>query len=148
MLVQRGVLTQEQLEAILSRQAETDQPFGAVALELCGISEQELWQACDQQAAGFLPHVELACEPNDPRALQALPADQAWRMSALPLRYEKENLVIAITAERVQQTTRDLRERFGENVQFVIADQPQIEVYIRRRYDYSPAATADTVTVN
>lgn len=148
MLVQRGVLTQEQLEAILSRQAETGQPFGAVALELCGINEQEVWEACDRQAAGFLPRVELACEPNDPRALEAISAEQAMDLVALPLRYEKQSLLIAVSDSHLRDTVRALRERFGEDVQFVIADPDQIKLFICRRYQYEPPIASNTISSN
>ena len=134
LLIQRGVLSQDQLEAILTRQAETGEPFGTVALELYGVNEDEVWRACGQQMAAFLPHVELACEPNEPAALGALSAEEAWALCVLPLRYEKDGLVIAATAARLPEAM----SRFGDEAPFVIAERHQIETFIQRRYHYQP----------
>lgn len=133
-LVQRGVLREEQAQAILRRQQEAHQPFGKLAYQMYNVDERDVWAAWAEQVGHFCQHVDLACEQNDPAVIELVSAQQAWKLHILPLRYELGELVVATTIIDLPEAMATLQETVGKPVRFVIPDRRQLEQYIIKRY--------------
>lgn len=136
LLVQRGVLSESQVQLILERQKQLHKPFGKIAHEQFGVDERDVWAAWAQQVGFFCQHVDLACEPNDPATLDVIDAQHAWQHHALPLRYESGELVVATTITDLPEAMTLLQRTLGHGspVRFVIPDRRQLEQFIIKRY--------------
>lgn len=135
LLVQRGVLTHEQVDRILDLQQQQHKPFGKLARELFHVDDLEIWSAWAEQVGYFCQHVDLACEPNDPAVLELVLPREAWALHILPLRHELGELVVATTITDLPEAMALLNQRLDKPIRFVVPDRRQLEQYIIRRYE-------------
>ncbi len=133
-LVSRGLLDPEQVDAILAAQRRRHQPFGKLAHELFGVSEVEVWHAWAQQVGPLCQRVDLAVEPNDAHVLDLITADEARRMHLLPLRFEFGELICASTVIDLPEAMTVLQKRTAAPIHFVLAERKQLDRYIDLRY--------------
>lgn len=134
-LVQRGVLREEQAQAILRAQQSEHKPFGKLAWRMYHVDERDIWSAWAEQVGHFCQHVDLACEPNDPAVLDLIEADQAWSLHILPLRIDLGELVVATTITDLPEAMALLDSRTDRTIRFVIPDRRQLERYIIERFE-------------
>jgi len=133
-LVQRGVLREEQAQAILRRQQEVKKPFGKLAYQMYNIDERDVWSAWAEQVGHFCQHVDLACEQHDPELIDLITAQQAWSMHLLPLRIEMGEVVVATTITDLPEAMSILQKKVDQPIRFVIPDRRQLERYIIERF--------------
>lgn len=133
-LVQRGVMTDEQVEAVVAEQKRQRKPFGKIASEMFGVPEREVHRAWAAQTGRFCQHVDLACEPNDLNLIHMLTEAEAWAVRALPLRVETGELVVATTVIDLPEAMAMLREKVRWPIRFVLADRKQLEHFLGHRY--------------
>ncbi len=134
LLMRRGLLTAEQVDAILTEQKHAHQPFGKLAHEMFGVPEREIWDAWAQQVGHLCPRVDLAVEPNDAHVLGLITSDEASRIRALPLRFEYGELVCATTVIDLPEAAATLQQRTRAPIRFVIAERMQLDRYVAQRY--------------
>lgn len=141
LLVERGVLTQDQIEQVIARQSQTGRPFGKLAVEMFDVDEAEVWRAWANHIQDRCPRVDVACEPKDPAARQVLAADYAWTHRILPLRFERGRLICATTATDLPNAMAFIQPQRDDVVHFVLTDRHQLEHFIMRGYelDSTPA---------
>ena len=133
-LVQRGVLKQEQADAILRRQAQAHKPFGKLAYQMYNVDERDVWSAWAEQVGHFCQRVDLACEENDPGVLDVVSPEEAWMLHVLPLRREMGELVAATTITDLPEAMALLQRRLDAPPRFVIPERRQLEQFIIGRY--------------
>ena len=63
LLVAQGVMTEREVERVLSRQKQDGRPFGALAEEICGIDPSLIEAAWITYFAGRLPAPVIAAPP-------------------------------------------------------------------------------------
>src|SRR3954469_18598629 len=98
LLIERGALSQEQVEAILSRQQQTGQPFGQLAITMYNVRMVDVWRAIASQRKEELMRIDLDTAPTaEAAALELVPGRLAWASRVLPLRLEGEKLICATT---------------------------------------------------
>jgi len=134
LLVERGVMSAEQVRQVLELQRKVRKPFGKLAVDLFGVAESEIWFAWAEQVGQFCPKVDLACEPNDAAVLKLLTPREAWLNHALPLRVDHGELRVATTITDLPEAAVLLRQRTDQPLGFVIADRRQLEQFIVKRY--------------
>jgi len=134
-LVQRGVLRDEQAQAILRQQENTRQPFGKLACRMYNVDERDIWSAWAEQVGHFCQHVDLACEPNDSSVLDVIDSADAWSLHILPLRYELGELVVATTITDLPEAMALLQSKQVGTIRFVIPERRQLERFIVERYE-------------
>ena len=79
LLMERGILNPQQVEAVLARQLQTGQPFGQTAVVMFDIRMADVWRALAQQHRDTTPRVDLdqwASPQKD--ALEVIPGRLAW----------------------------------------------------------------------
>jgi len=135
LLVERGVLLQEQVDAILVRQRQTGQPFGQMAVSMFNVRMVDIWRALAVQCSEDLPRVNLdeTAEP-EKAALEAIPGRLAWASKVLPLRVQGNRLVCATTAKQLCDAMALIHERIDRPVDFVLADELQLKQHIMSCY--------------
>ena len=94
LLVQAGLLTDEQLEAALQEQDQTQKSLGRILIDSGLVTEGDLVEMLSRQIG--LEFVDLAETPVDPSAAGLISASLARRYQALPLGWDDGRLVLAL----------------------------------------------------
>ena len=134
LLMEKGLLSGEQVEEVLRRQQCTGQPFGQTAVALFNVRMTDVWRALAVQQAAGVRRVDLTEEPMVENTLTILPARFAWALRVLPLRFAGETLICATTAKALPDAMAALCERLDYPVQFVVAEELQLKGFIMQRY--------------
>lgn len=137
-LVQRGVMSQAQVDAVVAAQHRRRKPFGKLAHEMFGVPEREVHRAWAAQTGQFCQHVDLPCEPSDGNLIHLLTRREAWMIRALPLRVENGELIVATTPTDLPEAMALLRQKVRWPVRFVLADRKQLEYFLMHRYADEP----------
>ena len=145
LLLRNRAVQPEALETALRRQESgSRQPIGRLLIELGAINEVTLTRTLAQQFG--LPVLYPDREPFDPDAVSRLPADAAFQLQALPIRYLRGRLVIAV-AEPPTPTLRPLLEHCaGAPVMLALAPADTLAEAITQRYTPSVTANESAVT--
>jgi hypothetical protein len=134
LLMEKGLLTTDQVEQVLLRQRHTGQPFGRTAVEMFNVRMTDVWRALAAQQSAGVRRVDLSDEPIDEAIHSVLPARFAWALKILPLRYVGRTLLCATTTKALPDALAALAERLDHPLQFVIADELQLKSFIIQRY--------------
>ena len=145
LLLRSGAVEPEALEAALRRQESGSRlPIGRLLIELGAISEDTLTKTLAQQFG--LPVLYPDREPFDPDAASRLPAEAAFQLQALPIRYSRGRLIIAV-ADPPTPTLRPLLEQCaGTTVTLALAPADSLGDAITERYAPSVVGNVPTAT--
>lgn len=105
-MIQRGLLTAEQVSRILEEQANRHRPFGELAERMFGVDPADVEQAWVEQYASITRKVNVLREATDERAMRLVDRRQAWQFRVLPLRFDGPELMVATTAENLTRALR------------------------------------------
>jgi type IV pilus assembly protein PilB len=133
LLVQRGLLTLEQLEEALAEAETTGQRIGEAVVNRGWITAADVARVlADQHDLEFL---DLAQASVAPAVAYLLPETVARRSGALPVQFVGDDQVlVAISDPANVLTSDDLRLALGLNVQLVVVSKPDLEKTIARTY--------------
>ena len=132
LIIRAGLLAEEQLEEALQEVMRTGRRLGEVLLERGWIAEKDLGRMLAGQKD--LPYVEVTASDAQPEALQALPAENARRQVALPLRYDDGQLVVAVADPSNELAIENLRRLLGSEPKLVVAPHGELLQAIREAY--------------
>ena len=136
LLVQQGVLTEQQVQAILEEQARSSRPFGDLAERMFNVDADAIEQAWVDQYLSFGTEVDLETQRIDVDVLRVLNRRQAWQFQMLPLRREENELLVATTRERLPRAANFAWRRMHDPVFFLIARRPQLEQFLMEHYPW------------
>jgi hypothetical protein len=122
LLVQRGVLTREQRDAILAEQIQTSRPFGVLAEQIYGVHREDIEDAWAEQYAMINPTVDPRHEEINPAVLQLIGRRQAWQFRMLPLRFDGPELVVCTTQDHLVKALRFVGYQVKQPVYFVLSN--------------------------
>jgi hypothetical protein len=143
-LVERGVLDQAQVEAVLERQRVTGEPFGLICERQFHVHPEEVERAWADQYSRIAPLVDLMTEPAEPRALDLVTRRQAWQFRVLPLRFEGRELVIATTAMHLRRAMRFALVIIGMPVNLVLTTPAGLGEALSKYYPF-PGLTPQSI---
>ncbi len=132
LLFEAGFLTTEQLEAALEIQKRTRERLGDILIDRGFITEKQLIEALEFQLG--VPHVSLARQKLDPAILALVPEALAARHLVLPLRKERNKLIVAMADPLDYYAIDDLRMSTGFQIEPAIAAKDEIRLFIERVY--------------
>ena len=137
-LVDKGVLTEDQLRIALFEQTKINQPIGRLLVALGFVSEATLRDALSESLGK--QSVDLANVIVDPAALKLVPRDIAKRHRVLPLDYEVESRRLSIAIVDIDDIVALDRVRgvvAGDiEIDTLIAGEADIDRAIDRAYGY------------
>src|SRR5258705_13511231 len=110
-LLERGLVTQAQLEAAVAEQARTGQVLGRVLVSHGAITELDLVKTLAEQSG--LEYVDLAEQTVDPTASSMITDSLARRYQALPIGWEGATLLVAIADPANVLAVDDIRSLVG-----------------------------------
>lgn len=93
-LVERGLLTTQQVEQVRAEQGSSGQGFARLLLDRKLVTETQLVSALAEQLG--MPFVDLERHPLDPAVAFLLPPAVAKRYVALPIAYEGDTILVAM----------------------------------------------------
>ncbi len=125
-LVQRGVLTENQRNRIVEHQRIHPRPFGLLAEEMFGVSPASVERAWASQYASLTEHVDIRNENPTPDAIEMIETRQAWQFGVLPLRINHEELVIATTEDRLARALRFTGWKIPMVCRFVLCEEDEL----------------------
>lgn len=134
LLVQQGLLSEEDVESILDAQRRSGRPFGQLAERMFGLTPSQVEAAWAEQYRGLAPHVDPVTEGWDPTVQGLVSRRQAWQFRVLPIRRNGCELTIATTTENLPRAARFAAWHFGEPIYFVIGEAARLEQALALRY--------------
>jgi type IV pilus assembly protein PilB len=129
-LVEQGLITNEQLEEALEKHRNSSKSLGRVLIDLALIKESHLVRALSEQVG--LEFVDLTEYPVDASATALLPEALARRYKALPIGERDGRLLVAMSDPANVYALDDIRAMTNRDVQPVVATAGDIEQAIRK----------------
>ncbi len=129
-LLEQGLLTQEQLEHALEEHRRTPRSLGRTLIDLGYIKERDLVRALAEQVG--LEFVDLTETKVDPMIASLLPEPLCRRYRALPIGERDGKLLVAMSDPANVYALDDIRTLTGRDVQPVVATANDIEQAIQK----------------
>jgi hypothetical protein len=124
LIFRAGLLAEEQLEDALQEGMRTGKRLGEVLLERGWLHERDLGRLLAGQKG--LPFVEIRASDAEPSALELLPEEKARMQTALPLRHEGDQLVVAVADPSNELVLENLRRSLGSEPKLVVAPHGEL----------------------
>ncbi|MCL4288824.1 MAG: Flp pilus assembly complex ATPase component TadA [Thermoleophilia bacterium] len=142
LLVREGLLTQAQLDQVLTEKRGTRQRLGELVVAHGWVTEVQIAQALAEQYQ--LEFVNLDASPPNPAAATLLPEKFARRYRAVPIRFAGDRVVVAVADPTNVLASDDLRIALGLELQLTVATASGIDAALERLH---PAGERDDVEV-
>ena len=124
-LVQKGWITHERLDAALQEVKVTGMRLGETLLTRGWLFEPELASALAEQAG--LRYVDLVRHPLDPSAARLLPLEVARRMFVVPVRFVDSGRIEVAVADPADVDLEVLERVLGRGVDLVVGERSAIQ---------------------
>ena len=132
LLVERGYITPEQLEAALQEQITTGERLGSILTRRGFITEDQLIEAISERLN--IPRITLADLVIDPSVIQRLPVELARRYTVIPIFAVGNTLTVAMADPLNIIALDEIRFRTGANIKRAIASEREIRQAIDHYY--------------
>src|SRR4030042_1931246 len=129
-LLEQGLLNQEQLDRALEEHRNTPKSLGRVLIDLGYIRERDLVRALAEQVG--LEFVDLTDYHIDPILTSLLPEALCRRYRALPIGERDDKLLVAMSDPANVYALDDIRTMTGRDVQPVVATANDVEQAIQK----------------
>ena len=133
-LVEQGVLTDQQVRHILKVQKMSHRPFGDLAERLYGIDPKAVEDAWVEQYLRLAGVINLDEIEIDTQCLRLLNRRQAWQFHLLPLNRQDESLQMATSADNLVRSVNFVTRKMDEPVHFLIAERQQLREFLMKHY--------------
>ncbi|KIL42465.1 type II secretion system protein E [Gordoniibacillus kamchatkensis] len=132
LLVEAGLITDEQLQISLKEQREYGMRLGDVLIARGFITEQQLIETLSLQLG--IPHIQLYRHKIDTKVVNIVSEHLAERHQVLPVRTEGNKLVVAMADPLDYFAIDELRMNTGYRIEPVIASKDELLRAIKRHY--------------
>ncbi|MEX0756172.1 MAG: ATPase, T2SS/T4P/T4SS family [Actinomycetota bacterium] len=129
-LIEQGLLTQEQLDQALDEHKKTPKALGRVLIDKGFIKEADLVRALSEQVG--LEFVDLSDFQIDPMAASLLPETLARRYRAIPIATRDDKLLVAMSDPANVYALDDIRAITNRDVKPVVATASDVEQAIAK----------------
>ncbi len=134
-LVERGVLTPQQVFEVVQAQRDRAVPFGVLAERMFDVTVESIEEAWIEQYCRTTGITDLATQQVDARVLQMINRRQAWQFEILPLRMEPSGeLLMAASRHRLARAVTFAASRLKPVVYFRVAESDQLREFLRLHY--------------
>jgi type IV pilus assembly protein PilB len=129
-LIEQGLITDDQLGAALAEQQRVPKSLGRILIDLQLIKETDLVRALAQQIG--LEFVDLSDYPIDPSVTALIPETVAKRYRAIPIGERDGRLLVAMSDPANVYALDDIRTITGREVQPVVATAADVNAAVRK----------------
>jgi type IV pilus assembly protein PilB len=134
-MVDRGLITKDDLERALEHQRETRKRLGEALVEIGAVTSFQLSQALAEHLG--VPFVDLELHPPDVMLAGMIPEEVARRYCALPVERWSGQVVVAMANPNDVFALDDLRVLTGQSILPALADTGHLLAAIERAYSRS-----------
>jgi hypothetical protein len=136
LLVEQGVLSERQVQHILSVQKQNHRPFGDLAERMYGIDPKAIEDAWVEQYVRTVGYVDLDEQEIDTDCLRLLNRRQAWQFHTLPMHREAAsgNLHAATSPQNLVRAVNFTARKLDEPVCFLLAERKQLREFLMKHY--------------
>ena len=132
LLVEANVIHPDQLEDALLKKSR-DEKLGDYLIEHYLITEQQLIEVLEFQLG--IPHIHLSQYSIEPDLIQLVPKDLAKRTNVMPIRKDRNKLLIAMADPMDYFAIEEIRMATGFQIETAIAAKDDIFRTITKYYD-------------
>jgi len=132
LLVEKGLLTEEQCHNALDVQKKTGKRLGQAVIDLGYVKEEDLLQILSRQMA--IPHIWIRKGLIDPKIVDVIPGEKARLYKIIPMFRIKDTLIVATSDPQAIFVLDDIEKMTGLNVQPVLTRSIDIEKAITEYY--------------
>ncbi|MCC6679387.1 MAG: hypothetical protein IT445_00645 [Phycisphaeraceae bacterium] len=134
-LVEQGVLSEQQVFEILQAQKKEQLPFGVLAERMFDVLPGSIEQAWIEQYHRFTGTIDLAQQRFDEGALHLINRRQAWQFEVMPLHFESGGeLLVAASRRRLARSVTFLVHKLEPVVYVRVAESEQLREFLRKYY--------------
>lgn len=138
LLVERGVMSQQQVLEVLEKQKQFQLPFGVLAERMFEVTVESIEQAWIEQYCRITRPLDLNKEDVDVTVLKLINRRQAWQFEILPLRLEPTGeLLMAASRTRLARAVTFVANRLRPVVYFRVARSDQLRQFLHQHYPMS-----------
>jgi len=134
-MVDRGIITQENLDQALEHQRATRKRLGESLIDIGAVTSFQLSQALAEHLG--VPFVDLETHPPDVMLAGMIPEEVARRYCALPVERWSGQVVVAMANPNDVFALDDLRVLTGQSILAALADTGHLLAAIERAYSRS-----------
>jgi hypothetical protein len=142
MLIDRGLITQADLERALAAQYESKAPLGEILLEQGRVASADLAAVLADNLR--VPFVDIETEP-DATLTALLPAAVSRRLTALPVAQWGQQLVVAMADPNNEAACEEIEQRLRRSVIIAVADPVALRAAIVRVHPDPPVEAPPTI---
>ncbi|MBD3402092.1 type II secretion system protein GspE [candidate division GN15 bacterium] len=132
LLIERGMITEEQLSEALQHQARTGRRLGTVLTELGYVSEDEMVDVVSDRLG--IPRVTLNAMVIDPQVIQRLSVETARRYTLIPIFAIGNTLTLAMADPLNIIAIDEIKYQTGCDIKRAIASETEIRDAIEEYY--------------
>ena len=132
LLLEAGVITEEQLQKALGQQKELKMRLGDVLISQGYITQQQFIEVLEFQLG--IPHVQLYRQKIEQKVINLIPQKLAEQHCVIPIRVEGNKLVLAMADPLDYFAIDEIRMATGLRVEPVIASKDELVRGIKRFY--------------
>lgn len=140
LLLEVGLITEEQLKHAIEVQNKTGEKLGKVLIKLGYVTESQILEALEFQLG--IPHVDLQKYYIDPDVAKLIPEAVAKRHTIIPIKKDEDGILVAMADPLNIFALDDVRIITKQNVKPLIASEGSILKAIDRIYGREQAEKA------
>lgn len=134
-LVEHGVLSEQQVFEVIQAQKKLHLPFGVLAERMFDVTVESIENAWIEQYHRFTGTLDLGAQQFDERALRLINRRQAWQFEIMPIGFEPTGeLLMAASRRRLARAVTFATNRLDKIVYFRIAESDQLQEFLRTYY--------------
>lgn len=133
-LVEQGLLTEQDVRSIVEQQRKNGRPFGEIAETLCGISLEAIEEAWSYQYACNAPTIDPLTFMPRADAKGLVSARQAWQFRCLPMNLEGDTLVLATTQQHLQRALKFATRVLDRPAYFMMTTEARLATALSEHY--------------
>ena len=133
-LVEQGLLSENDVSSILEQQQKSGRPFGEIAETLCNISTEAIEGAWAYQYAYNAPTIDPVTFIPRAEAKKLVSARQAWQFKCLPMNLEGDTLVLATTPRYLQKALKFATRVLDRPAYFMMTTEARLAAALSDHY--------------
>ncbi|MDD5128481.1 MAG: ATPase, T2SS/T4P/T4SS family [Candidatus Omnitrophica bacterium] len=130
MLINKKLITSEQLEEALTEQTRTGELLGVILIKKGFLNQEDFLKVLSEQFN--VPFIKLKETTIDPLAIKKVPAKFAWYYKVMPVKFVDNKLLIA--SSDPLRSLDDLRIFLGYDLKPALAEETEIMEAIKEHY--------------
>lgn len=132
LLLERGLVTREQLDQAQAEQGATGEHLDRVLVRMGLVTRDQVLAALGEQF--HMPVVDLSTITLDPSVLASLPSKLVYRQHCLPISRDQGVITVATSDPYDLSVLDELRLLTGCSIEVVLADPDELHKVIRQHY--------------